>query len=525
VAIFCFGLTLLFSDEKNCWRGALLAALTTLFLGKLFGSDLVILTSLTWLPLLLWVLLRAQKLCALSPLLWILLVVFFSFRISSSAHQFTILLLGVAVFLLPRSGRTTVLWLGFLLLSLRGFDFSLPAIPHYPALARVVPDDGVAGLVRPLLGPGFELQIIDRRFIRDCFFGPALLMLLLVFWQISFLTIRWLRGRKAASFSTAEDATVRRGMDNYSLPLCTSASSVVENFCSRMLVPLSLVRRSEKVSAIIALCIACDCLLPEELALIAPLQTLARVLPGLFLYPLTPIFCAIIPLLLVLQLHKFRPLALLLLGVTALSLSSGTLLQRREATTLTQLRNGVVAPEIAVSPSLALFIRYGVDLAIAPALNTFRYSQKVTVHGSSGEDLAGALTDRNLHTRWRASPLGQEAQQRGNEWLLIEFSRVAPLRALNLDCGHFITDFPRALRVFALPECTEGKFAAPEKPLLEYSPWLGPLLETASHHPYLGSESDVRLTLPGAPELKCVLIQQTGTAPFDWSIAELKILR
>jgi hypothetical protein len=109
----------------------------------------------------------------------------------------------------------------------------------------------------------------------------------------------------------------------------------------------------------------------------------------------------------------------------------------------------------------------------------------------------------------------------GNELLTVRFPQRTSLRGVELDPGSYATDYPRGLRI-AGGECLKPR----EAKVLHESPiWQGPIELTARGIPYLAARNKVRIVFTEVASVECLFVRQTAQAPFDWSIASIRVIQ
>jgi hypothetical protein len=181
----------------------LLALCATSAVVLAIGRDSVTLASLAWIPLLALLLggavsiLRSAVRGAAAPF-WFLLL-FVAVELCASAHQLALLSTGLAVLMAhciftplhapePVSASDTPpvrvpAWIASVLVFapavLTVALCPAPPLPDYPTLAHVVPDDGLPGIVRPLIGPDLPIAVVDREAVRALYRRPAALAVVL----------------------------------------------------------------------------------------------------------------------------------------------------------------------------------------------------------------------------------------------------------------------------------------------------------------------------------------------------------
>ncbi|MCI5065953.1 hypothetical protein MRY87_09540 [bacterium] len=486
------------------WRGAAGIALSLCFFHFLYGINATNAALICWLPWLLgscWIrvpLLRSIAvgsssllLVSASPVAALLFLPFFLGEWSEARGS-------------TRGIRALGLLLALLLVCFHLLtSTSEPFFPDYPPTGHIVTDDGVAGFTRPLTGISPPIPVVNRTALKEALFFPALFLILgaLLHGFFSYF-------RSATAFPT-------RG----TLPLL-----------------------------FLTLCLALDVLLPEALAMIAPLETFRRVVPSAFLIAPATLVCGA---LLVTASSSLHPLILALafgftmffipggrpplLGALA-SPSSDSLVKRYQSAKNNGilLRNGsrkkldekelAQLRKVFFSPSFAVIQYYDLSMRVllAPHPTHLRYSRLRHHHHPLPLHLSASpnsllepetLVDKRFDTRVRVGRGGQ----RGGEFLCIESEQA--MKRVRLTPGDFFTDFPRGLLVGTGERCADKKELL--RTAKRYAPWEGSLHFTDKGFPYFGHQAIVELPLE--KPAKAILLQQTEVAYFDWSIAELKV--
>lgn len=487
---------------------SLAAAAWTFTLRSLFGFDHVVLASFSWLPWLcitvVWAL-RAGPLNATK----FLLVLFLSWRLSSSANQ---LAFGLTIFtwLLalaccdrhswPKATQASgVLLMLSLLLSL----VPLAQAPYintqgFPIDSHVVTHDGLPAMVRALVGESPRIPFINRLWLKHSIKDCAVFL-----FALSALGFYLTHRRRALS------------------PLAWSALGL-------------------------GVLIIFDVLPAERAAQLAPLATLARIIPGFFLFPIAYLAIASLPLMALLAVPQRSSLACLTILIAYLvpqvsgpsmrgafgklvDVHSQRALAEYSALPVQEKAN--IEP-IIHSPSYSLLNSQGLwVLGQQERLKRTRFvsmqPESASIFSSPNDKRyqLSALTDRDESTRWSTG----RASQHGDEWIYIKFDHAIEISALELEVGGFYTDFPRGLRLSTLTPCPSAETSPSTahgevRELVEYLPWEGSLMISKFGYPYFDPQHQVRAFLPRLESLECLLIEQTGLAPqHDWSVAELRI--
>jgi hypothetical protein len=460
------------------------------------GCDPVVIGALAWVPIMSLLILRAMTVEG-SILGWAALVVI-GFENCLSANQAAPLsaaaAFGLATILFKNrfgarmpSADTWVMLLIVLLLPafLTAGIAPTPAYPHYPKSAHIVPFGDLDSSIQPLLGATLPFDTLYRPATRALygFCGAVLFaagIVLFVFGRPRYHPFV----RPLLAFGTA------------------SAGLVL-----------------------------LDTQLSGEWSLIAPLASVSRILPW----------------------GTHFSVASIVAGAAAWSIGVGLIASRRAllVTIITCLgflfssyspsdlyhpelrRRGLINNphiQLAIRSPSALLIRLfaphdgdlGAWLHQIRAVNHLNgkaiseISANVSISPSPTGDVLALASSSEKYFRW--SP--RKGFQQGDETLAITFTEPRTIHGIELDPREYFTDFPRGLRV------TGGECDSRERnPILfEANPWQGSLKLTARGIPYLTPRNQVRVTFSRAIQVKCLFIQQTGHAPYDWSIADIRVI-
>ena len=472
-----------------------------------WGADELVVSASAWFP---WLALAAATALASPRAAWLfgVITLLFAWRVSASANQLALLWSVAALFAALTIVRGAAMRRGLIVgvVCLAPALCTLvaaarPSYPAYPAFTRVVPDDGVAGMIRPWVGPdGPDIPVIDRSFVRKAYgdFSLALLGIAALAWALA--------GR------TRKDAFI------------TAALSAA------------------------ALC-AADTRLPESIVQILPLSTINRLIPHFFFFPLVVPAAAMAWLFLLLHLCRRGAvlstmgavLVLLLIPYadTGGELRSGALQHPWAQRAFHEFEQAVqVEPakaayyhQVLCSPSLHILNKYGFWLAVqrerlAQAafvpLRDFDPNVQLDAFKNNSPEQLDAVIDRSSESRWCNSA----AEQKGGEWFAFRFSAPRRIGGLSLSPGAgYISDFPRGLRLTIKRNCGSlSEDAAGYDTIAEFPEWEGRIAATPEGFPYHTSESRVEVIFPELHEVQCLRIEQTGATPsFDWSISEIAI--
>lgn len=381
-------------------------------------------------------------------------------------------------------------------------SFSAPVahFPSYPPDALIVPDDGVAGIVRPDVGNDYSLAVINREATREILFP----------------------------FTSA-------------LLLCVVAAWGYVRFSYRE-APRMVLTFSFFLGVILLL----DSLLPEKAALQLPLGALQRVLPGLSYMPVHLLVLAIMTYFSFVGLTSIRkiiaPCILFVALLTIKAASYGISIKSLFAPPYSSDASGLVREafynlkgsdrERFISPSLFvmqyfnyLFLPIGEERGVDARAVTSLIPVPLTMAGMKVEttpptsnNQVEKMFDRDASTRW--SPGG--GRQLGGESVTLHFSTPLTFDGIKIETGNFITDYPRGVTIVVPAKCgerltTDGEWNFPE--------WKGSLRFSNDNVPYFGPQSDVVIPFGTSVVTSCLAITQTGSdVHYDWSVAEISRL-
>jgi hypothetical protein len=355
--------------------------------------------------------------------------------------------------------------------------------PDYPPTAHLVPDDGIEGVIRPLVGRDYPIPVMDREVLQEIHGRQALILLALA--ASAWLLTRKVLRRRATYVAVAA--------------VFTLGATVL------------------------------DTKLPEQFAAIAPIMSAARLLPWGTTFCITSIVLAAGAWLLgvVLVTNPQRQVGS---GILAIAIASMGYLEIQQTALRQAERAYLLHPElqkIAVSPSAALLLRE--HRATGVTAETFLRSARASAAdmqsiGSLQPQLEGAprgsaktlqrMTDGKEATVWSTGG----THQTGSEYLSVAFTTPIKMRAIQLDTGARPTDFPRGLSIHS------GSCNTPGDQLAAYPTWQGAVGITESGYPFFQGQQDVRIAFAESKELSGLCIRQTATSEFEWTVAELRYL-
>jgi hypothetical protein len=472
---------LLLQEDKHDLRVAAAKALPLIAILIIFGLSTVTYASLCWIP---WIFVALRLFQSLYWRLFLASIV----TLLAGAAAGTLGLLFLPPLLLffgsthsftPRIILASLSILGCLMFSI---DTGSLHEPQYPNDAHLVADDGIPGHVHPLTSSAPAIPFIDRNL---------------------------------------EKTTLR--------PL------MVIMLCSLLLLyPLARNKRTHLAFIGIALILVLDTAVAEELSLIAPVQTLRRIIPGGFwIAPASTLLAITLVLIAIFSrsiIAATTSLALIIwasfFGPTYETRVAGTLLtaEDHELIQLVSPQNQKPIQNLILSPSFSLIKNYHITPEKLSSLMRDEAFQEadiqlpelnIVVSEGSLFDKKN-LFDQNPQTRSRIG----ESGQKGVEYICIELiDQGRFISQVFLSLGGFPTDFPRGLRIFEGARCET--LPSDSAQIQEFIPWEGPIRTTTEGYLYYGKQSEVTFQTKG--QTQAVLIQQTEKSFFDWSIAELKV--
>lgn len=463
------------------------------------GSDIVILSflaALSWLTLALLFAFRDKR-SSIFALIFLAIVCIATNRIT---HQFALLVyiaasclaavLQPAYDVVRRLEAEKQKWI-ILICLLAPLFFSMQMrqeaqLPFYPNDAHVVSDDNVPGQVTPLVGEAPSIPFLDRKFVKNSYADLSVVLLGLAV-CLSFALMKYKRELALLSWFA-------------------SASLLV---------------------------VVLDTAIPEAYAHIMPLFSTARILPGAFLYPLTPLFfaTAIVALYFVLQrISKLLLAGVLVFLVCGLANFAGVhqraVVEKAEAAKFKLTYGQLSLSDKALyfssifSPSFNVVLTEGLPTVIDARryrqLQATPVSESLLLPATDGVTVNPVqLFDGNRATRW--NPPGG---QRSGEEFCLAFSQKIVISGIDLSVGNFTSDFPRGVEVINVASCAENEGEV----VFRRHRWEGPVRFTQAGLAYWGWQADMRLMFEKDIAAQMLKIRQIGkNSQFDWSVAEAGI--
>lgn len=478
----------------------------------IWGNHLILLTAFTWFP---WLILAAI-IAAHHPgrkFLGLMLTVYFSYRMTMSACHLAPVLAIIALVIVyylikinplhqysERIPSYNFLLVLTLLIPpvLSMFFFPVPNFPAYDTLTHVVPDDGLAGNILPLVGPAPPIPLIHRTLLKSLMAAPVLVIFsLLLVW--GFLRANEEKGKS-------------------------------------LFFP----------AVLLAAFLGVDILLPEAISQLAPIAVLERVIPFQFFIPLVEVTLACCLFFVLLGIRAEMGVIMswvaaavagyfCIIGASYPGIIAVEGHNRAQKELIKRLNSGVWTEEeakhaalILVSPSYYLLNQEGLwildsrEIIAKGKFRHFRHTEPrlTSSHRNIPEEL-WKMVRRVPHSRWYAGG----GSQTGNEWLHIELPEVVQLKGVELSTEEFHTDFPRGVSVKYSEDCGSEAGYDNYKEAYRRNIWDGPIGITSGGYPYLGSQGIVKIYFKDVITARCILVQQIGTSQhYDWSIARLRLL-
>ncbi len=251
-----------------------------------------------------------------------------------------------------------------------------------------------------------------------------------------------------------------------------------------------------------AMITALDLMVSTHVASLLPFQGLRRAVPGLILYAPHAILLSCCGIILTQRL-SLSPRAMAM--VTAL-----TLIVSPFILPITGIAN---APWSQLS--LEQTVQRSVIARSATPSKRMALPPETVIYSNLGVIDKNLLTDRNPGTRWGAP-------QKNNPWIEFNFGSSITVGGIFLDIGSFTTDFPRGLHF--TNACGAGSVPS-EAWEYNLKHWYGPIQRSQDGFPYFGAEQRVHVIFPEPVLLQCLTITATAESNFDWSVAEVRLLR
>ncbi len=257
----------------------------------------------------------------------------------------------------------------------------------------------------------------------------------------------------------------------------------------------------------LAASVALDVYLPDTFAQIMPAYSLKRMVPELFYLTLSPV----------------------ILALSLFSLWAALVFRAKWQALLAFVFIGGVSIYFH-QPETNLFKE-----ELAPDVQTLLYSPSYSLVKSQG---IFVLTNRERIKGLRRIPAEGKIEaiditkgsidktrislgtQLGEELLTLRFSEPQTISGIEPSPGKFASDFPRGVEVSYQTKCEGGW-----QKVVSIPNWQGAIRYTKEDYPYYIGQDKVEILFPKEITAQCIRIKQISKSPFDWSIAEIYLLR
>ena len=447
---------------------ALVAALLGAIVYLLWMGDVIALRAIAWVP---WVWSSVQFFQMRPAKKSLIPLLLTSIICAQSAGFLAPVAVAILLLLLSLDTRQKYSWPIYTLIVLPALWYlelnPIAELPQFTAKARVVPDDGIEGIVQPLLGRDYDRPWFLRESLK-LYFLP------LASWLTAFSALFLLSPGSEPKYIIAS-------------LLCASAAVL-------------------------------DCTPPERLAQILPAAVLSRTMPGLLPYSGASVLCLASIVFIAFGENSQKRLAIFAIALTPLVffLPSAPELKKPQSPSREQLEEIVATPSnplhrIVFSPSYYVLAREG--LHAAQAKDGYEISYPCSVSGSNKANTELAF-DYSTKTRWSSNSSGQH----GKEWLQLACQRPLTLEGIELATARWHSDFPRGLRVLSADSCQ-----GPWRVVYENPSWQG-AVRLDQGYPVFHGQNDVRIFFGKEISGHCFRFEQIGRdRRFDWSVAEVRL--
>ena len=456
----------------------------------LFGNKTFLITSITFLPFFIYSLIKLYE-CNKLNILNILLVILSSILLINSSNELSFLYLVFSIIVLSLLGIKKNLYskifnsliVLIFLYSIYYISFIVPKLPSfdYPWYAKVVQDDGIPGIIRPLFTESSTIPFIDE-ISEKCLYAPYVFFLSLFF---LFITYKFFISR---------------------------------NNCSKK---LSIFLVFFVISFFLEIFTA------PGLSSLLFFKTIWRVTPSIFNISFYPIFLFLMIfvfyILVVLNIRAFTFLFLLnfLLCTIVFSDNYKSLLIKNDSLKLinTIKENDYYNSSyknIILSPSIRVINDNGFNYLIKKDMyldkNIYRNIKllKPTLTSNYGEKSLNQVLNKNEKKRYSTF----KGKQTGDEWIKISLSNNVNINGVMVEVGAYKTDFPTSI---VIKDCNDN--------IIKKQNNLGLIQYTESNLPYYGGQDKMTILFDNTINTNCIKIFQTGkNNNFEWSIAQIKFL-
>ena len=482
------------SQRSSRMSGFILTAVSGPVTLVLFGLDTVVLACFMMFP---WAVAALNRFSNASTFRWEMLLVG-GLLVLFSPNQLLLPMLLAAVVVTVGSSPTTIsrayvfYVLALIICGLvLAMQTPLPFSANYPAGGHLVPSWGVVDGLTALVGERPGIITVDRELVRSRLFLPAFVI------------------------------------TGIGLLACLSSFLSGEFRRKRAFIYLLL---------FLVVSLVTDVVSSVHFAQVAPLQSLSRLLPGLFSYPLALMAMGLVLSISLLLLNSWIAVIATCFTVGVTFWFGGAdprlwpvLYDQNRSRIWAELAAGnfgQLGESISLSPSYAVVARVGAQvLGERGAREGLKFTSITESNGRfrsfTNEHQLPTLSDGKDSTRWSTA----SGYQRGGEWIAAVFQENVRLKAVRVRTGRYFTDFPRGLSLEVAVDCSADKLDSTLFTEVYREPATqGEIKFTDSGFPYFGEQYSSVVFLPKAMDVRCFRVLQIGSnSHFDWSVAELEI--
>lgn len=477
---FLCGLYYCILDVSKKPFSSLLLTISILFtLLSIWKIDLVLISSITWLPFFIY----SVKSYFQSSFKYFILLALYSLLLIVSANQLAIIYIPI-VFLfsyigtnkLKDSFHTIVIFSILLLCGVWICQFDSPNFFDFHTTARVFINDAVAGNSRPVFGADSPIEFQNLSLQRNIFFVPIILTLTL---SLLLLALK--------KFS------------------CKGSSML----------------------SIVSFILVIDTFFPEKLAHILPVETLSRLIPNLFFFSLLPYLFFIVLIFVLLKAIKHNRSYLCFIF-----LASIIFFNRSDVAKISSLyKQDILYSDFNLfskinSPSVSVILENeGLDIFNIKNKTRKRFRsisrfESELISNINASEIS-LTTDKKIKTRWTSG----NGTQDGFEKIAFKLNTPIYISAIEISPEQNFTDFPRGLKISYMESCEKLSLNSSYTKLKHYPIWPGSIKFTKLGFPYYSQQSLVKVYFPKTL-VQCVLVEQTNkTKSYDWSVNEIRILK
>ncbi len=460
-----------------------------LLITLLYGNKTFLISSISLLPLYILALknLYEKKSNILFNILFFILI---SILLAKTSNHFSFLYIifsGILVSCIsemPFFKTNFIFYIFSIIYSLKHIIISIPLLPKifFPWYAKVVPDDGLAGNIMPLLNEGTEIPFLNENLEMNLY-SPFIFIFSI---YILFIIIKYFKSK---------DVSLKK------------LSFLISFFILSFII---------------------DLYFPKNISSIFFIKTLQRIIPSIFLFSPYPIF-------LFLMLFSFfifilkRPQNFIFIFLLNIFLSFFIVTAHRYSpifitdSTISYIeklqknKESLTSNSILLSPSTAVIKEYGLqyyekkDMLFNKKHFKNILTLSPTLDSNYNKDSLKNILRKSPKARWGS----KKSRQDGDEWIKIILPNEMTLTGVFISTGNFKTDFPDELEFV---DCNSNKLIMRQKNL-------GNVEFTPNGYPYYGAQDKVTFLFPNNITTNCLLIKQVGkNKNYDWSISTIKFI-